>query len=79
MYLQSIKSFKQNAAKSVHRSILKKSRHKGFGFFIVYSSMVGVFGEGVVGGGLGTETIFLEGSRGGHRLLELSRNQVRNL
>jgi hypothetical protein len=29
--LQSIKSIKHNAAKSVNRSILKKSRHTGFG------------------------------------------------
>jgi hypothetical protein len=35
MYLQSIKSVKFNAAISVNRSILKKSRHKGFGVFIV--------------------------------------------
>ncbi len=35
MYLQSIKSVKHNAAKSVNRSILKKSRH------IVHSSMLG--------------------------------------
>jgi hypothetical protein len=33
MYLQSIKSVKLNAAKSVNRSILKKSRHLGFGVF----------------------------------------------
>ena len=39
---QSIKSVKHNAAKSVNRSILKKSGHIGFGVFIVYSSM----GEG---------------------------------
>jgi hypothetical protein len=39
MYLQSIKSVKHNAAKSVNRSILKKSRHLGFGVFIVHSSM----------------------------------------
>jgi hypothetical protein len=31
MYLQSIKSVKHNAAKSVNRSILKESRHIGFG------------------------------------------------
>jgi hypothetical protein len=31
MYLQSIKSVKHNAAKSVNRSVLKKSRHIGFG------------------------------------------------
>ncbi len=41
MYLQSIKSVKHNAAKSVNRSILKKIRHIGFGVFIVQSSMVG--------------------------------------
>ncbi len=39
MYLQPIKSVKHNAAKSVNRSILKKSRHIGFGVFIVHSSM----------------------------------------
>jgi hypothetical protein len=39
MYLQSIKSVKHNAANSVNRSILKKSRHIGFGVFIVRSSM----------------------------------------
>jgi hypothetical protein len=39
MYLQSIKSVKHNAAMSVNRSILKKSRHIGFGVFIVHSSM----------------------------------------
>ncbi len=39
MYLHSIKSVKHNAAKSVNRSILKKSRHIGFGVFIVHSSM----------------------------------------
>ncbi len=39
MYLQSIQSVKHNAAKSVNRSILKKSRHTGFGIFIVHSSM----------------------------------------
>ncbi len=40
MYLQSIKPvIKHNAAKSVNRSILKKSRHIGFGVFIVHSSM----------------------------------------
>jgi hypothetical protein len=31
MYLQSIKSVKHNAAMSVNRSILKKSRHIGIG------------------------------------------------
>jgi hypothetical protein len=40
MYLQSIKSGKHNAAKSVNRSILKKSRHIGCGVFIVHSSMI---------------------------------------
>ncbi len=39
MYLQSIKSVKHNAAKSIYRSILKKSRHIGFGVAIVHSSM----------------------------------------
>jgi hypothetical protein len=39
MYLQSIKSVRHNAAKSISRSILKKSRHLGFGVFIVNSSM----------------------------------------
>ncbi len=39
MYLQSIKSVKHNAAKSVNRSILKKSRLIRFGDFIVHSSM----------------------------------------
>ena len=39
MSLQSIKSVKHNAAKSVNRSILKKSRHIGFGVFIVHSSL----------------------------------------
>ncbi len=33
MYLQSIKSVKHNAAMSVNRSILKKSRHIGIGLF----------------------------------------------
>ncbi len=41
MRLQSIKSVKDNATKSINRSILKKSRHIGFGVFIVHSSMVG--------------------------------------
>jgi hypothetical protein len=36
MYLQSIKSVQQNAAKTVNRAILKKSRQKGFGVFIVH-------------------------------------------
>jgi hypothetical protein len=42
MYLHSslrIKSVIHNAAKSVNRSILKKSRHLGFGVFEVHSSM----------------------------------------
>ncbi len=39
MYLQFKKSVKHNVAKSVNRSILKKSRHIGFGVFIVHSSM----------------------------------------
>ncbi len=43
LYLQSIKSVKHNAAKSVNRSILKKIRHIGFGVFIVDSSMVCLF------------------------------------
>ncbi len=34
------KSVKHNAAKSVNRSILKKSRHIGFGVLIVHSSMI---------------------------------------
>ncbi len=38
MFLQSIKSVKHNAAKSTNRLILKKSRHLGFGVFIVHSS-----------------------------------------
>ncbi len=40
MYLQSIKSVKHNAAKSVNRSILEKSQHLVFGVFIVHSSLV---------------------------------------
>jgi hypothetical protein len=40
MYLQSIKSVKQNAANNVNRSILKKSRQLGLGVFIVHSSML---------------------------------------
>ncbi len=40
MYLQSIKSIELNAAKSVNRSSLKKSRHVGFGVFIVHSSIL---------------------------------------
>jgi hypothetical protein len=39
MYLQSIKSVKHNAAKSVNRSILKKRRHLWIGVFVVHSSM----------------------------------------
>jgi hypothetical protein len=39
MYLQPIKSVEHNAAMSVNRSILKKSRHVGFGVFIVHSTM----------------------------------------
>jgi hypothetical protein len=39
MYLRSIKSVKHKAAKSVNRSILKKSQHLGFGVFMVHSSM----------------------------------------
>ncbi len=38
MYPQSIKSVKQNAAKSVNRST-ERSRHIGFGVIIVHSSM----------------------------------------
>jgi hypothetical protein len=38
MYLQSINSVKQNAAKSVNRSTERKA-DIGFGVFIVYSSM----------------------------------------
>ncbi len=44
MYLQSIKSVKHNAAKSVNRSILKKSRHMGLGVFIVHSSIHSLIG-----------------------------------
>ncbi len=39
MHPKSIKSVKHNAAKSVNRSIVKKSRHIGFGVFKVHSSM----------------------------------------
>jgi hypothetical protein len=54
MYLQSIKSVKHNAAKSVNRASLKKSRHIGFGVFIVHSSMERGQGEGGSGkGGVG--------------------------
>ncbi len=42
MYLQSIKSVKHNAAKSINRSILKKSRHIGFSVLIVHSPMAGI-------------------------------------
>ncbi len=38
MYLQSIKSVKQKAAKSINRSTERKA-DKGFGVFIVHSSM----------------------------------------
>ncbi len=48
MYIKSIKSVKHSAAKPVNRSILKKSRHIGFGVFIVHSSML--YGMGVGGG-----------------------------
>ncbi len=58
MFLQSIKSAKHNATMSVNRSILKKSRHIGFGVFIVHSSMndtiypsFSMFREGGGGGG----------------------------
>jgi hypothetical protein len=37
MYLQSIKSVKHNAAKSVNRSVLKNSRHIGFGSSMLVS------------------------------------------
>jgi hypothetical protein len=47
MYLQSIKSVKDNAAKSVSRSILKKSRHIGFVVFLVHLSMHKWHGGGV--------------------------------
>ncbi len=43
MYLPSIKSVDHNAAKSVNRSILKKSRHIGFGVFIDHLSMAAVY------------------------------------
>jgi hypothetical protein len=39
MYFQSIKSVKHSSTKSVNRSILKKSRHIGFGVFIVHPSI----------------------------------------
>jgi len=39
MYLQSIKSVKQNAAKSVNRSTERKADIKGLVVFIVHSSM----------------------------------------
>jgi hypothetical protein len=51
MYLQFIKSVKHNAAKSVDRSILKKSRHLKFGVYIVNLSMDGWEGGGGGGGG----------------------------
>ncbi len=44
MYLQSIKDVKHNAAKSINRSILKKSRHYGFSVFKIPSSMDGGIG-----------------------------------
>jgi hypothetical protein len=53
MYLQSIKSVKYNATNSVNRSILKKSRHKGFGVFIVHSSMGGNNSRLFISGGGG--------------------------
>jgi hypothetical protein len=40
MYLQSIKSVKHNAAKSVNRPILKEGQHIGFVVFINHSSML---------------------------------------
>jgi hypothetical protein len=40
MCLQSIKSVNHNAAKSVNRSVLKRSRQFEFGVFIVHSSMI---------------------------------------
>ncbi len=49
MYLQSIKSVKHSAAKSINRSILKKSRHIGFGVFIVNWSMVSFIHEFQIG------------------------------
>ncbi len=52
MYLQAIKSVKQNAAMSVNRSILKKSRHIGFGVFIVHTSMVSTIRRMNIGGSL---------------------------
>ncbi len=45
MYVQSIKLVKHNAAKSVNRSILKKSRRIEFGVCIVHSSMVRTSGS----------------------------------
>ena len=39
--IQCLKSVKHNAANYVNKSILKKSRHIGFGVFIVHSSMTG--------------------------------------
>ncbi len=43
MFLQSIKSVKHNAANSINMSILKKSRHWGFGVFKVHLSMLSNF------------------------------------
>ncbi len=43
MYLQSIKSVKHNALKSVNRSIFKKSRYLELGVFIVHSSMSSIY------------------------------------
>jgi hypothetical protein len=40
MFLQSIKSVKHKAAKSVNRPILKESQHIGFVVFIIHSSML---------------------------------------
>ncbi len=50
MDLQSIKSVKHNAAKSVSRSILKKSRHLEFGVFIVHSSMFSIINSLIIVG-----------------------------
>jgi hypothetical protein len=58
MYLQSIKSGKDNAAKPVNRSILKKSRHIGFGVIIIHSSMGCRIGPpGYIGRRAGTTTL----------------------
>jgi hypothetical protein len=43
------KSVKHNAANSVNRLILKKSRHIGFVVFIVHSSMGGSHGPPLEG------------------------------